>query len=165
MIILEYLISTAAYTFHLPSTSICWPSHIKIRHIWRSFKPSCPLGDYTVKIFSSNVPVMVFISFLENFVDLLVSEMLAQFGNYLLKLMGIYFTLNNREITFFWRSNDLKTFSIWSLVWVCPSFPVARCRKASKVSPPACVTSRSWMILYTNLLLAAKPRLTKAFFS
>ena len=62
-------------------------------------------------------------------------------------------------------SNDLKTSLISALVWLYPSLPVANFKNAAKVSPPTFSVSRSLRMLQTNLLVAANPRLTNAFFS
>lgn len=131
----------------------------------RSFKATSQAHHYLIEVFSCDVSILVEICFLENLVNFLVSQSLAQLFSNALKFLSCDFSLYRFMITFFWKSKDLKTLSISSWVRVYPIFPVANFRKVSKVNPPAPSVSRSLRILKTNLLLAANPRLTKAFFS
>lgn len=130
----------------------------------QSFSVS-PMAHHSVEVLSSYISVLVEVSFLEDLVHFLVSQVFSQLGSHGLELLGCDFSLNCQNPTFFWKSNDLKTPSIYSRVWLSPSFPVASLRKVSKVSPPTWSVSRSLRMLRTNLLEAAKPRLTKAFLS
>ena len=102
---------------------------------------------HCIEVLSSDVSIIVKISFLENLVDLLIRKVFSQFSSHQLELLSVYFSLNKTLFTFLFKSNERKTSHTSSCVCSSPNRPVASFKKDSKVKPPTFSVSKSFRML------------------
>ena len=101
------------------------------------------VGHDIVEVVSSHESVFVEVSFGENVVDLVVSEVFSEFLGDLFKFEGSDLSLNKAIITVLLTSNEAQTLSISARVSFSPPFEVASLKNSGKSIPPDWSSSSS----------------------